>query len=101
MSVATCSEGNQPGAWKSSDGRLWFATIKGLVTVDPNKLATNAEPPPVIIEQLISDNQAIQTKQNISLPPGQEKFEFHYTALVSWTLRRSNQYRLEGVIRVG
>src|SRR5436305_2318077 len=65
MSVTSCSEGNQPAAWKSSDGRLWFATIKGLVTVDPNRLATNTEPPPVIIEQLISDNQAMQMRQDI------------------------------------
>ena len=96
--MPTCSEGNQPGAWKSRDGRLWFATIKGLVTVDPNKLATNAEPPPVIIEQLISGNQAIQMKQNISLPPGQEKFEFHYTALSFLDAAKVKfKYKLEGV----
>jgi len=98
MSIATCSEGNQPGAWKSIDGRLWFATIKGLVTVDPNRLATNAEPPPVIIEQLISGNQAIQLKQNISLAPGQEKFEFHYTALSFMDAAKVKfKYKLEGV----
>src|SRR6185436_15893210 len=81
MSVTTCSEGNQPGAWKGSDGRLWFATIKGLVTVDPNRLTTNSQPPPVIIEQLRSDNQIVQLRQDIAIPPGREKFEFHYTAL--------------------
>jgi len=81
MSVTTCSEGNQPGAWKGSDGRLWFATIKGLVTVDPNKLTTNSQPPPVIIEQLRSDNQIVQLEQDVAIPPGREKFEFHYTAL--------------------
>jgi signal transduction histidine kinase/ligand-binding sensor domain-containing protein/DNA-binding response OmpR family regulator len=98
MSVTTCSEGNQPGAWKSTDGRLWFATIKGLVSVDPNKLTTNTQPPPVIIEQLISGNQTIPMKQDIALPPGQEKFEFHYTALSFLdTAKVRFKYKLEGV----
>ncbi|HYU98140.1 MAG TPA: two-component regulator propeller domain-containing protein, partial [Pyrinomonadaceae bacterium] len=98
MSVTTCSEGNQPGAWKTTDGRLWFATIKGLVSVDPNKLTTNAQPPPVIIEQLLSGNQVIRMKQGIEIPPGPEKFEFHYTALSFLdTANVKFKYKLEGV----
>jgi signal transduction histidine kinase/DNA-binding response OmpR family regulator len=80
------------------DGRLWFATIKGLVTVDPNKLTTNAQPPPVIIEQLRSDNQLIRMKQNIAIPPGPETFEFHYTALSFLDPAKVKfKYKLEGV----
>jgi signal transduction histidine kinase/DNA-binding response OmpR family regulator len=98
MSVTTCSEGNQPAAWKGSDGQLWFATIKGIVAVDPNKLATNSVPPPVIIENFISDNQAIQLKDKISLSPGQEKFEFHYTALSFLDSDKVKfKYKLDGV----
>jgi len=98
MSVTTCSEGNQPGAWKSTDGRLWFATIKGLVTVNPNKLSSNVQPPPVIIERLLSGNQAIRMKQDVAIPPGQEKFEFHYTALSFLDPAKVKfKYKLEGV----
>jgi len=98
MSVTTCSEGNQPGAWKTTDGRLWFATIKGLVTVNPNRLATNAQSLPVIIEQLLSGNQVVQMKQDIAIPPGQEKFEFHYTALSFLDPAKVKfKYKLEGV----
>src|SRR6185503_6927425 len=98
MSVTTCSEGNQPGAWKGSDGRLWFATIKGLVTVDPNRLTTNSQPPPVIIEQLRSDNQIVQLEQDVAIPPGREKFEFHYTALSFVNPEKVKfRYKLEGV----
>ena len=98
MSVTTCSEGNQPAAWRTTDGRLWFATIKGLVSVDPNKLTTNAQPPPVIIEQLLSGNQVVQMKQGLAIPPGQEKFEFHYTALSFLDPAKVKfKYKLEGV----
>ena len=29
--------GGQPGAWKSVDGKLWFATIKGIAMIDPQQ----------------------------------------------------------------
>ncbi|MEJ7709394.1 MAG: hypothetical protein WKF84_05935 [Pyrinomonadaceae bacterium] len=27
--------GGHPAGWKTSDGKLWFATIKGAVMIDP------------------------------------------------------------------
>lgn len=32
------SGGHQPSAWKARDGRLWFATAKGVSVVDPKRL---------------------------------------------------------------
>lgn len=29
------------GAWRARDGRLWFATLRGVVTIDPSKIRTN------------------------------------------------------------
>lgn len=37
---------SQPAGWKSRDGRLWFATPKGAVVIDP-KLALSSEVPPM------------------------------------------------------
>ena len=34
-----CSGNYQPSAWTSRDGRLWFATAKGVVSVDPREPA--------------------------------------------------------------
>lgn len=40
----------QPAGVRTTDGRLWFATKKGVVVVDPKKLAENSAAPPVVVE---------------------------------------------------
>ncbi len=37
--------GYQPAAAKGKDGRLWFATLKGLVMVDPKRIGRNSVSP--------------------------------------------------------
>ena len=34
------------------DGRLWFATVKGLVMIDPSALTLNDQSPPVHVESV-------------------------------------------------
>lgn len=79
-----CSEGLQPAGCKTADGRLWFATAKGLVAVDPAGVRTNSLPPPVRIETLSVDDQQL-VLQNIGgplkIPPGRHRLEFQYTGL--------------------
>jgi signal transduction histidine kinase/ligand-binding sensor domain-containing protein len=79
-----CSEGLQPAGCKTADGRLWFATAKGLVNVDPASVRTNALPPPVRIETLSIDDQEL-VLQNVhsplKVPPGRHRLEFRYTGL--------------------
>lgn len=49
----------QPAGCKTSDGRLWFPTINGVVAIDParfrDSVASNAPPP--VIETVLVDNQ--------------------------------------------
>ena len=45
MKISEASSGGHPAAWRMSDGMLWFATLKGVATVDPAHLATNRVPP--------------------------------------------------------
>ena len=47
---------SHPSAWRSRDGRLWFATPKGLVEVDPAHFPVNAVPPPVALERFAVDD---------------------------------------------
>ncbi len=49
---------SHPSAWRSRDGRLWFATPKGLVEVDPAHFPVNTVPPPVAIERFTVDDLA-------------------------------------------
>lgn len=62
LSSELCTGGFQPGACRSADGRLWFPTAKGLAIVDPANAGTNTARPPVAIEQVLVDNQPIDSK---------------------------------------
>jgi ligand-binding sensor domain-containing protein/signal transduction histidine kinase len=76
-----CSGNYQPSAWRSHDGTLWFATVKGLVSVYPQKLRTNELPPPVTIEDFLVDGKSIGARGPALIPAGRHQFEFRFTAL--------------------
>ena len=80
MLTRECSGGGHPAGWKMSDGKLWFATIKGVASVDPNHLAVNSLPPPIVIEQVRIDDQAASTQAPIKVAAGSTRFDFYYTA---------------------
>ncbi len=56
MREPECNGRRQPSGWKSPDGRLWFTSIAGFVSVDPNHLPHNPVPPPVYIESVRTDD---------------------------------------------
>ena len=63
-----CSAGSQPAAIRTRDGRLWFPTIKGLVSVNPAELKPNLQPPVVMIESVRVDGR--EQKTNRLIQPG-------------------------------
>jgi ligand-binding sensor domain-containing protein/two-component sensor histidine kinase len=84
MKSRECNGGLQPAGWRTRDGRLWFPTIKGVAVINPEEdIRINSEPPPVLIEQVFSDEKAISinSDREVVLSPGAGKFEFHYTGL--------------------
>ena len=112
---AECSGGYQPAAWRGQDGRLWFTTIKGAVSVRPEESRTNLVSPPVVIEEMIVDGKSLDattTTRGNTLPagivydrdqgvlevsPGKHQFEFRYTGLSLVSSDRVQfRYRLEG-----
>jgi len=96
MILAECNNA-QHGAWKGRDGRLWFATVKGLVMADPARIEMNPLPPPVVIEQIRADGQVLPSSGPLRLPPGVRRLEFAYTALAFRNPRAVRfRYRLEG-----
>ncbi|MFH1000722.1 MAG: SpoIIE family protein phosphatase, partial [Bacteroidota bacterium] len=82
---------------KASDGSLWIPTITGLIRVDPKRILNNQIKPPVYIEKLIIDNDAVDLSHNITVRPGKHRFTFSYTAL-SYIYPKKVQfkYQLEG-----
>jgi hypothetical protein len=81
MKSDECFGGYQPAGWKAHDGRLWFATKRGAVMIDPKTFRRNVLPPPVLIEQMLVDQKIVPLDQVARLSSGKEKYEFHYTAL--------------------
>jgi ligand-binding sensor domain-containing protein len=88
---------NQPAAWKGHDGRLWFATGRGAAVVDPAALSPNAVVPPVWVEEVRVDKQAVLAREGAVYPPGDGDVAIAYTALSFLAPERMQfKYTLEG-----
>ncbi len=84
MPTLECSEGLQPAGAKTADGRLWFPTAKGLVSINPANVQTNALAPPVVIEAMRVDDRTVGgefSSSPLQISPGRHRFEFQYTGL--------------------
>jgi PAS domain S-box-containing protein len=81
MKTDECFGGWQPAGCRTSDGRLWFATKKGVVVIDPGSFKSNKVPPPVLLEYGIVDKETVSPGGLANLSPGKQNLEFHYTAL--------------------
>ena len=98
-----CTPDSQPGACRTREGKLWFPTTKGLASVNPARLNFNTNPPPVIIEMVLVEGQTQNTNrllagrlQAVTIPPGKEQLEIHYTSLNLTAPERARfKYRLE------
>jgi signal transduction histidine kinase len=96
-----CSEGLQPAGCKTADGRLWFPTSKGLVSIDPANVKFNPLPPPVAIEEMRVDDRPFVNEAPgaapFKIPPGRHRFDFQYTALSFIAPEKVRfKYRLNG-----
>lgn len=84
---------------RTSDGRLWFPTIRGVVVVDPERLATNAVVPPVRLEEVVANGHVLDLSNagEAVVPSGDGRLEVRYTALSYLAPRKVRfSYRLEG-----
>ncbi len=83
LKSAECVGGVQQTADRGSDGKLYFATVKGLAVIDPDNLPTNIIRPPVRIEQVVVDNRPLSPAELEApdLEKGIARLEVHYTAL--------------------
>ena len=102
MPTLECSGGLQPPGGRTTDGRLWFPTSKGLAVFNPEEAKVNQLPPPVIIENMLADGRTVTPfpvgDAPLHIPPGPRRFEFRYTALSFVVPEKVRfKYRLEGL----
>lgn len=100
MKSVECRGGHQPASGKTQDGRLWFATIRGLVMVEPERLNHNPIPPAVMIEEIRVNGKKYGRSATPEVPVGDGSLEVKYTGLsfVDSTKVRF-KYRLAGFDR--
>jgi signal transduction histidine kinase len=110
LASGECPNGQQPIAARDSKGRLWFATLKGVASIDPAEFRVNPVLAKAIIESLHfrpgarASSRDLPKEQHlhapfsggIQLPPGSHRIEILYTApsFTSPTKLRF-QYRLD------
>jgi signal transduction histidine kinase/ligand-binding sensor domain-containing protein len=88
MKISQASSGGHPAAWPLQNGMLWFATLKGVATVDPEHLDTNQVAPLMAVEQFSVDDKpqpaaALFNTHSAALKiaAGSRRFSLDYAAL--------------------
>jgi len=82
MRESECNGRRQPVAWKAQDGRLWFVSLAGVVTIDPNNIHKNEKEPPVYIESVTTPDRTYELRTNqLKLAARERDLEIKYTAL--------------------
>lgn len=98
MNSNECNGAFQPSSWKLTNGELWFPTIAGIAAIDPQNLIYNQNPPPVVLESVISNDTSYLTPATkLNFSASEREIEIHYTA-VSFNAPQKIQfkYKLEG-----
>jgi diguanylate cyclase (GGDEF)-like protein len=77
------SNGAFPAAIRAHDGRLWFATARGVGVIEPRLQSRNTVPPPTLIEDVLVDGMpgAAPARGVVRVPPGTQHLDLRYTAL--------------------
>ena len=92
--------GVTPVLSRTHDGRLWFATIRGLLMLDPSHWQREASAPMVVIANPVVNGRSEQPGKIGELPPGQKNMEFNYAGLAYYLPTRLRfRYKLEGYDR--
>ena len=86
---------SHPSAWQAHDNRLWFATPKGLESVDPAHFPVNLVPPPVALERFAVDDhdEPLHGAESWTrVAAGHSHFQFEYAGL-SFVAPQKVRYR--------
>jgi diguanylate cyclase (GGDEF)-like protein len=98
MASAQCNGGSAPAAVRRADDSLWIATAQGVAYIKPARLHDFAEQaPPVVIESVLVDGQALPLNSRLDLPAGTSRIEIGFTGLAFVMPQRVRyRYRLQG-----
>jgi signal transduction histidine kinase/ligand-binding sensor domain-containing protein len=69
----------QPRVVKSRDGRLWFTNGLVLQMIDPARVYTNTQPPPVHVDRIVADRKVIDDLHQLRLLSRTRDIEIDYS----------------------
>src|SRR5207245_619859 len=75
------ANGGSPAGVRTDDGRLWFATAAGLVSIDPAAITGSRAAPAAFVEEAWVDGARADTEHGLDLAPGNHRLQLAYTAL--------------------
>ncbi len=81
LAEISCLGSCQPMTCNTPDGRLWFATQQGALTLDAAALKSNSRPPPVFIDGLFVNDRPLEIADPLRVPPLCNKIEFRFSVL--------------------
>ncbi len=99
---AQCAPSNPTGGGgvRTSDGKLWFTTTRGLAVFDPKSRPQPRQKPMLHLVEMTDNGDRLDLTQPVKLPPGNQSVQFKFTALhLSAPEQLQYSYRLEGVDR--
>ncbi|MBD3867603.1 MAG: hypothetical protein IFK94_05710, partial [Acidobacteria bacterium] len=92
-----CSGGLQPAGFEDESGRLWFATVQGVVTIHPDELGPPRQPPGVVLDRAFVDRRSVDLYSPVELRHGDGEMEFQYAAVSLMDASDIRfRYRLDG-----
>ncbi|QNI31184.1 hypothetical protein H7849_19100 [Alloacidobacterium dinghuense] len=98
MRISECSSGGHPAAWRAKDGTLWFATLRGVTTVDPAHMPVNQVRPLAVIEQVLVDDASSPMTRDFEIGPGHTRLAFQYAGLSFVAPQKVRfRYKLDGL----
>jgi signal transduction histidine kinase/ligand-binding sensor domain-containing protein len=90
----------EPSVVESQEGRLWFATNKGVAWLDPGEMDRNHNrlSPPVMISSIVSNGKTYAASDGLDLPAHTDRLQINFTALSFAVPERVLfRYKLDGV----
>ncbi len=98
MRTLECTGGVQPAALKTTNGLLYFPTVKGLVLIDPRTVPAAPEVPNTYLAALTVGDRRLVPGAELTLPAKHQEFSVEFGAV---SLRHDRpftfRYKLEGI----
>ncbi len=99
MRSAECNGTSQPSGTRTRDGRLWFPTIRGAVSLDPARVHRSLTPRPQLDRVRVNGQElALQGAEPLEVEAGTRDLELRFGVVhLSGSDRLEFEYRLVGL----